>query len=116
MPEYAQLLGIAVRTARKKMKLTQVEVANSIDIECRTVVSIESHKGNPKMEVLYPLIRALHIDPREIFYPEIQQDNPAIFQLRLLLEDCTEEETEALIPIIQSVLDVLRNRNAVEIK
>ena len=68
------------------------------------------------MEVLYPLIRALHIDPREIFYPEIQQDNPAIFQLRLLLEDCTEEETKALIPIIQSVLDVLRSRNAVEIK
>ena len=43
MPEYAQLLGIAVRTARKKMKLTQVEVANSIDIECRTVVSMHSN-------------------------------------------------------------------------
>jgi DNA-binding XRE family transcriptional regulator len=116
MPEYAQLLGTAVRTARKKKKLTQVEVANSIDIECRTLVSIESHKGNPKMEVLYPLIRALHIDPREIFYPEIQQDNPAIFQLRLLLEECTDEEAEALIPIIRSILEVLRSKNTVEIK
>ena len=116
MPEYAQLLGTAVKTARKKMELTQLAVANSIDIDCRTVLNIENCKGNPKMEVLYPLIRTLHIDPWDVFYPEMQRRSPSICQLRLLVEDCTEAEAEAMIPILQSVLDVLRSRNVVEIK
>ena len=115
MLEYAQLLGTAVKTARKKMSLTQL-AANSIDIDCRTVLNIESYKGNPKMEVLYPLIRILHIDPWDVFYPEMQRQSPSICQLRLLVEECTEAEAEAMIPILQSVLDVLRSRNVVEIK
>ena len=61
----------AVKTARRNMELTQLAVANSIDIDCRTVLNIENCKGNPKMEVLYPLIRTLHIDPWDVFYPSI---------------------------------------------
>ena len=116
MPEYAQLLGNAVKTARRNMELTQLAVANSIDIDCRTVLNIENCKGNPKMEVLYPLIRTLHIDPWDVFYPEMQRRSPSICQLRLLVEECTEVEAEAMIPILQSVLNVLRSRNVVEIK
>ena len=116
MPEYAQLLGNAVKTARRNMELTQLAVANSIDIDCRTVLNIENCKGNPKMEVLYPLIRTLHIDPWDVFYPEMQRQSPSICQLRLLVEECTEAEAEAMIPILQSVLDVLRSRNTVDIK
>lgn len=116
MPEYAQLLGNAVKTARRNMELTQLAVANSIDIDCRTVLNIENCKGNPKMEVLYPLIRTLHIDPWDVFYPEMQRRSPSICHLRLLVEECTEAEAEAMIPILQSVLNVLRSRNVVEIK
>lgn len=116
MPEYAQLLGNAVKTARGKMELTQLAVANSIDIDCRTVLNIENNKGNPKMEVLYPLIRTLHIDPWDVFYPEMQRQSPSICQLRLLVEECTESEAKAMIPIIHAVLNVLRSSDAVHIK
>ena len=116
MPEYAQPLGDAVKNARGKMELTQLAVANSIDIDCRTVLNIENYKGNPKMEVLYPLIRTLHIDPWNIFYPEIQRQNPSICQLRLLVEECTEAEAEAMIPIFRSILSVFRNTSAATIK
>ena len=44
------------------------------DIDVRTVMNIENHKANPKMEVLYPLIRALRIDARTIFNPELQRE------------------------------------------
>lgn len=116
MPEYAQLLGDAVKSARGKMELTQLAVANSIDIDCRTVLNIENYKGNPKMEVLYPLIRTLHIDPWNIFYPEMQRQSPSICQLRLLVEECTEEEAAAMISIFQSVLTVLRSANTTAIR
>ena len=68
------------------------------------------------MEVLYPLVRVLKIDAREIFNPEMQRESPALRQLRLLVEDCNEEEAAAIIPIFNSILSVLRERNATRIE
>lgn len=48
------------------------------------------------MEVLYALVRTLDIDSREIFYPEIGRDSPALDQLRLMIECCGEHEAEKL--------------------
>ena len=67
MPEYSRPLGDAVKRARGRLDLTQNEVANAADIDVRTILNIENYKGNPKMEVLFPLVRALKIDAREIF-------------------------------------------------
>ena len=79
------------------------------------MLNIENNKGNPKLEVLYPLIRTLKIDPTGIFYPEIHRDTPSLNQLRLLVEDCSEEEAAALIPVLESILNALRDKNAVTI-
>ncbi len=116
MSDYAHTLGDAVKRARGKSGLTQSEVADAANVDVRTVLNIENYKGNPKMEVLYPLIRVLKIDTKEVFYPEMQRESPALSQLRLLIEDCTEEEAASIIPIFNSVLSVLRERNATQIK
>lgn len=116
MPDYSNALGDAVRRARMKLNLTQSEVAESIDVDVRTVLNIENSKGNPKMEVLYPLVRVLKIDAKEIFYPEMQRESPSISQLRLLIEDCSEEEAATMIPVLKSVLAALRDKNAITIE
>lgn len=116
MHEYSRPLGDAVKRARGKLDLTQNEVADIADIDVRTVLNIENYKGNPKMEVLYPLVRALKIDAREIFNPEMQRETPALRQLRLLIEDCSEEEAAAIIPVFKAVLTALRDKNAASIK
>ena len=115
MPEYSKPLGDVVKRARKRMDLTQNEVADSIDVDVRTIINIENYKGNPELEVLYPLIRSLKIDAREIFYPEMQRESPALCQLRLLVEDCSEEEAATIIPVLQSVVAALRDKNATPI-
>jgi len=115
MPEYSKPLGDVVKSARKRMDLTQNEVADSIDVDARTIINIENYKGNPKLEVLYPLIRSLKIDAREIFYPEMQRESPALRQLRLLVEDCSEDEAATIIPVLQSVISALRDKNATPI-
>lgn len=112
----SHLLGDIVRAARNGQGLTQNQVAERIDSDVRTVLNIENYKGNPKLGTLYPLIRTLKIDAREIFYPEMNRDSPAIRQLRLLIEDCSEQEAATLVPIIESVLKVLRTNKAMEIE
>lgn len=116
MQEYSRPLGDVIKRARGKLGLTQNEVADAADIDVRTVLNIENYKGNPKMEVLYPLVRVLKIDAREIFNPEIRRESPALRQLRLLIEDCSEEEAAAIIPVFQSVLTALHDQSATPIK
>ena len=112
MSEYAEHLGDAVRNARKKSKITQNQLADIMDIDVRTIIKIENYQGNPKMEILYPLIRTLHIDAREVFNPEIYKESQTFTQLRLALESCSESEADALLPIVTAVLAALRNSNA----
>ena len=116
MRDYARSLGDAVKRARGKLDLTQNEVADAAGIDSRTVLNIENYKGNPKLEVLYPLVRALKMDFRDIFYPEMLRESPMLEQLRLVTGECTEEEAASLIPVIQSVLAAMRSTNAMPIK
>ena len=108
MQEFSRPLGDVVKRARGELNLTQSQVASRIDKDTRTVMNIENYKGNPKLEVLFPLVRVLKTDPREIFHPEMRRESPAIRQLRFLIEDCSEQETATLIPVIESVLSALR--------
>ena len=116
MQDYSHPLGDAVKVARSELGLTQEQVTGKIDADVRTVMNIENYKGNPKMETLFPLIRLLKIDAREIFNPEMQRETPAIRQLRFLIEECSEQEAKALIPIIEAVFSVLRSKDASKIE
>lgn len=116
MKEYSRSLGDAVKRARGASGLTQREVADRINKDVRTVLNIENYKGNPKLEVLYPLVRAMNIDPQEVFYPNMQKDSPVLRKLRLLVDDCSEEEAAVLIPVLQSVLRAIRSKGGTEIK
>lgn len=115
MQEFSRPLGDVVKRARGELNLTQSQVASRIDKDTRTVMNIENYKGNPKLEVLFPLVRVLKIDPREIFHPEMRRESPAIRQLRFLIEDCSEQEAATLIPVIESVLSALRADSQTEL-
>lgn len=116
MLNYARSLGDAVKRARGRQGLSQREVADAANIDPQTVLKIENYKGNPKLEVLYPLVRALNIDSREIFYPEIERESSAMDQLRLMIECCSEHEAEMIVPIIQATIKVIRAKGPITIK
>lgn len=116
MQDFSHPLGDVVKVARAELGLTQEEVADKIDSDARTIMNIENYKGNPKMETLFPLIRLLKIDAREIFNPEMKRENPSIRQLRFLVEECSEQEAATLITVIQAVLSALRANDATQIE
>ena len=116
MIDYTRVLGDAVKRARGKMDRTQSEVANEIEIDVRTVLNIENYKGNPKFEVLFPLIRTLQIDANEIFYPEQQRQSSDLLKLRAVISECSDEEAAFLAPVLKSILLVLRKKNVMTIE
>lgn len=108
MPEYSRHLGECIKKARIDMGLTQSEVADRIDVDVRTIINIENHRGNPKMEVLYPLVRTLQIDPWELYYPELKNKGNAFRQMQIILAECNEQEIDSLLPVFRAVLSVVR--------
>ena len=116
MQDYSHPLGDAVKVVRSELGLTQEQVAGKIEADTRTIMDIENHKGNPKMKTLFPLIRLLKIDAREIFNPELKRESPAIRQLRFLVEECSEQEASTLIPVIEAVLSALRAKEPSKIE
>lgn len=115
MLDFSRPLGDAVKQAREKSGLTQVELANALEIDSRTILNIENYKGNPKMKILFPLIRLLRIDSREIFHPEEKLDSPEFRHLRMLIDSCTEEEAAALYPVVQAVVAMLHSNKVNDI-
>jgi DNA-binding XRE family transcriptional regulator len=116
MQAFSRPFGDAVRAARIDRGYTQKQLAEIIDVDERTISSIEKYEANTTMEILYPLIRVLKIDPREIFIPELGRESKAHYQLRLLLDNCDEKEATALLSVCETVLLVMRNKGGTVIK
>ncbi len=116
MPEYSRPLGDTVRNARTQRGLTKKQLADKIDVDERTITSIETYKSNTTIEVLYPLLRTLNIDPREIFNPEMGKESRAHYQLRTLVDQCSEAEAATILSVCEAVLSALRSKDGVILK
>ena len=116
MSKYAEILGDIVKAKRLELNLTQSEVAEKVDVDVRTILNIENHKGNPKWEVLYPLILALKIDTTTLFYPELNKERDDLTRFYLLLGQCTDVEVQTLFSICETVLATLRNNSYIKIE
>lgn len=106
MHDFSRPLAEAVKKARYKMKLTQEQVGELADTNARTISAIENGQSNTRMNILYPLIRVLRIDPNEIFHSERYTSSSTKDQLLLLIEDCTDEEAAALLETSETILKV----------
>ncbi len=107
MNDFKKALGEIVRKARKEKGLTQSQLADLIQADTRTILNIENNKGNPKLEILFPLIRTLEINPYCVFYPEELVNSSAYDELRTVLHDCTEEDLKKALPIIRAAISVI---------
>ena len=116
MPEYSRPLGDTVRNARTQQGLTKKQLADKIDVDERTITSIETYRSNTTIEVLYPLLRTLNIDPREVFNPEMGRESPAHYQLRTLIDKCSQEEAATILPVCEAVLSALRSKDGTILK
>ena len=116
MQEYSRPLGDAVKMARIEHGYTQKQLADELDIDERTIISIENYRSNTTIEILYPLLRLLKIDARKIFNPELDTEKKIAYQFQILMNSCTEEEAATLLSICEAVLAVLRNKTGITLE
>ena len=117
MNDFTKPLADAIRQARVQLNLTQEQVAELADTDPMNIMKMENtnRNANPELATLYPVVRALNINPQDIFYPEIARENPRIQLLQQLVSGCTDSEADALIPIIRELLQFMRSNNKTHI-
>ncbi len=116
MSDYAKALGEVVYRERKAQKITQAQLAELAGTTEQTIRKIEHGNSNLQMSVLFPLLRALHIDPVEVFYPETVQEQSAKKQLDILVAQCSDTQLKALIPIVSAAIEVFQGDLVAAIK
>ena len=116
MLKYSQRLANAVKKARSELALTQEEVAEKCDTDVRTIINMDMGRGNPKLNTLFKIVRALKIDARELFDDDPQSDSPSIRRVCLLINECSDDEAATLLPVIEAVLTALRSSSGIKIE
>lgn len=111
MQNMKQNLADAVREARTGCGLSQEKLAEAVNMDTRTILNIEAGRGNPKFEKLYPIVRHLNMSADRIFYPENVTPQPNLQKLLIILNGCTEQEAENLLPAVRYLLDLMRNQD-----
>lgn len=61
-----QVFGSNVKHHRKKLSLSQEDLAESIDRDPRTIRIIESGSSNPTMKTIYKLAKALKTTSKDL--------------------------------------------------
>ncbi len=105
MYEFSGSLSKAVKKARQERGLSQEALAEMLGIDKRTILNIENKKANPKMEILYPLLRLLRIKPSDVFYPEIEMTDEEIDEMVAKLQSLDYKDRHVLISAINRAID-----------
>lgn len=111
MSDYSKYLGESIYRNRKRQRITQAELAEKASVTEQTIRKIEHGEGNPQLDVLCALVTTLKIDPAEIFYPQVDPEDPARKQLEILLGDCSDEQIRDLLPVIEAALGIVKGRS-----
>ncbi len=102
-----QKIGNKLLNARKRLGLTQAQVAEKAGLSDRTYADIERGSTNMRTETLLHICQALQITPDEIFTESnssitIQQE-----EIIKKLNSCTQKDRETALKLLSVYLDSL---------
>ena len=105
MHQVSDKLGTVIKNARLAKQLTQKQLAKRLSITSHYLMSIENRHQIPSCDLLFRVIRELQISADTIFYPEYEQNHPAVEKLKRLLIQCDEKDVNVITATLQSLLE-----------
>ena len=97
-------LGAAVKAARKRMKLTQMELAEELGISLRYLQTIENEKQTPSYVILERIFECMDISANSIFgleEGEMTQDKEQL--IYLINHKCTSSDVSVLLATAEAL-------------
>lgn len=99
------MLGNAVRLARMEQKLSQEALSEMVGITPTHLKHIESEHRKPSVEVLFRLVRVLHLSLDSLFLePKTEEKKRLLGTIDLLLNQCDEKQLKIVAALLEAML------------
>ena len=101
-------IGNRLFSIRKRMGLTQAEVAEAAELSTRTYADIERGCVNMRMETVLKICNVLHITPDEILTTEESSISAKQQELWERLNACSPKDKETALKLLSVYLESLK--------
>ena len=101
-------IGNRLFSIRKRMGLTQAEVAEKAELSTRTYADIERGSVNMRIETVLKICNVLHITPDEILTTEDSPVSAKQQELWERLNDCSPKDKETALKLLSVYLESLK--------
>lgn len=103
-------VGSRVQQARKKLKLSQAELAEMVQISTSHLSDIENGKTNIGLDIFISLTEALQVSADWLLQTNVPQVNTIQNQeASEILADCTSQEIQAILRMMRELKNTLKN-------
>lgn len=103
-------VGSRVQQTRKKLKLSQAELAEMVQISTSHLSDIENGKTNIGLDIFISLTEALQVSADWLLQTNVPQVNTIQNQeASEILADCTSQEIQAILRMMRELKNTLKN-------
>lgn len=95
-----QTIGNKLLSIRKRMGMTQAEVAEAADISDRAYAEIERGSVNMRIETILRICNVLHITPDELFTKDTPSPLSQQEELWIRLNACNPKDKETALQLL----------------
>ena len=99
-----QIIGNRLLSIRKRLGLTQAEVAEAAGLSDRTYADIERGSVNMRIETILRICNVLHITPDEILTVESDAVSTNVEELLQRLNACNPKDKETALQLLSVYL------------
>ena len=97
-----EVLAFNLKENRRKLGITQEELAEKAGVSTHYIAMIETCKKYPKPDMLEQIARTLKIEPHKLFYVSSDPNEPFEVLHRKIITDMKQIVSEAIEKIIDS--------------
>lgn len=102
-----QAIGNKLFSARKRLGMTQLELAVAADLSERGYADIERGETNMRVGTLLKLCQTLHVTPDEILTDAADEHAPTMNDMMERLASCPSKDRETALKLLEVYLQSL---------
>lgn len=101
-------IGIRIRCARRRMHLSQEELAELSGLSRQTISYIETGRKKAGAKALISIASALHLPLESLF--SLPAEDDTFFQLLDICNQCSQKEKNLILALVTTVFSILREQ------
>lgn len=98
-----KMMGFRISTQRRKLKMTQEELAEKVDVSVKHISAIETGRTKANIELLYDIATCLDVTIDYFTFGIVKKNK--FSEIEEYLRECSDEEIDTIKIIVKAIAD-----------